>query len=247
MSDNIDNLSIWEQVKNTDPTYTKDFSAPGGHSGTSINATYMFRQATELFGPVGNGWGYNIIEERFDTGAPVNNKEGEILGHVMTHTIRISLWYKDEQGKHEVEHFGHTPYVYYSTNYSKFITDGEAPKKSLTDAIKKCLSMLGFSADVFMGLYDDVGYVQEARAAFEVEKSDDAAEETIRKRQEYDAWKVKHLDFITTATNINELELLFKSCARKAKHHNDDDGLIKFTKAKDARKTELEKKNDKVV
>ncbi len=247
MTDNLeDNLHIWNEVSATDPAYTKGFSAPGGNSGTAINATYMIMKATELWGPIGGKWGYSITEERFDTGAPVYNETGETLGHEMTHTLRLAFWVKDGEEKREIEHFGHTPYIYYSKRSNRFITDGEAPKKSLTDAIKKCLSMFGFSADIFMGLYDDVNYLAEIKAAFDVEKSDNAAEETIKKRQEYDEWKEKHLEFIATATNMNELELIFKSCVRKANHHDDKNGALAFTKAKDARKKELEqKKGDK--
>ncbi|MFK8333452.1 hypothetical protein M2D63_026040, partial [Pseudomonas sp. BJa5] len=42
-----------------------------------------------------------------------------------------------------------------------YTTDGEAPKKSLTDAINNSLSMLGFRADVFLGIFDDRDYVQQ--------------------------------------------------------------------------------------
>lgn len=240
MSELADNLHVWNEVSHTDPAYTKNYSAPGGHSGTAISATYMVMKATELWGPIGGNWGYSIIDERFDTGAPIYNENMEVLGHEMTHTIRVKLWMKSDDVVHEIEHFGHTPYLYYSKKGSRFISDGEAPKKSLTDAIKKCLSMFGFSADVFLGLYDDVAYVNEIRAAYEIEKSDDAAETMIKKRQEYDEWKKKHLDFIATATNMNELELLFKSCVRKAKRQDDKDGEAKFTLAKEKRKTELQ-------
>ncbi|WP_434771820.1 hypothetical protein [Pseudomonas entomophila] len=48
-------------------------------------------------------------------------------------------------------------------------TDGEAPKKSLTDAIKKALSMLSFSADVFLGLFDDNAYVQQRQEETAIE------------------------------------------------------------------------------
>lgn len=41
--------------------------------------------------------------------------------------------------------------------------DGEAPKKSFTGAIKKSLSMFGFSADVLLGLLDDEAYVTQLK------------------------------------------------------------------------------------
>jgi len=36
-------------------------------------------------------------------------------------------------------------------------------KKATTDGITKCLSMLGFNADVFLGKFDDNKYVQELK------------------------------------------------------------------------------------
>ena len=50
-------MAIWDQVKTTDKDFTKtdDFD---GRTVTSINGLYMVQRATELFGPIGKGWGY---------------------------------------------------------------------------------------------------------------------------------------------------------------------------------------------
>ena len=37
--------------------------------------------------------------------------------------------------------------------------DEDAPKKSATDGMVKCLSMLGFAGDIFSGQWDDSKYV----------------------------------------------------------------------------------------
>nr|MDK7789430.1 hypothetical protein [Proteus mirabilis] len=42
-----------------------------GFTGTSINSTYMFMRATEIFGPIGEGWGYEVLEEKFIDGKPL--------------------------------------------------------------------------------------------------------------------------------------------------------------------------------
>ena len=44
------------------------------------------------------------------------------------------------------------------------VTDSEFAKKSLTDALTKAASWLGFSADIHLGKFDDVRYVQERAA-----------------------------------------------------------------------------------
>ncbi|MCP5787189.1 hypothetical protein NL329_30185, partial [Klebsiella pneumoniae] len=64
-----DNLDLWKRVFKTDERFTKAFTQNGG--GTSINGTYMTMLATREFGPKGIGWGVDIVEERFDIGAPI--------------------------------------------------------------------------------------------------------------------------------------------------------------------------------
>ena len=57
------NLVIWNQAKETDPRFTKRVSF-GARSFTSIDAHYQIRRATEIFGPVGASWGYDV---KYDT------------------------------------------------------------------------------------------------------------------------------------------------------------------------------------
>jgi len=236
-----DNLKLWNAIGTTDPAYTKAFNQ--GFSGTSINSTYLVMKATEQWGLIGFGWGYEIKDERIDTGAAYFNDENQEVGNLKTHTILLSLWVKQGDAIGRVEHYGHTPYIY-RANSGKWITDQEAPKKSLTDALKKCLSMFGFSADIFLGLYDDQNYVAEVKAQADIDKSDDKAAEILKQRQEYETILSKNINFMATATNMNELECLYTSITRKANHRNDKAGLKLILKTKDKRKLELDKKDD---
>ncbi|EAX0802538.1 hypothetical protein XQ44_24775, partial [Salmonella enterica] len=101
-----DNLELWKDVFKTDERFTTAFSLNGG--GTSINGTYMTMIATREFGPKGIGWGVDILEERFDNGAPITrtvkgtdgNNTWELIpdgvGGILTekhHIIKIRLWY----------------------------------------------------------------------------------------------------------------------------------------------------------
>lgn len=43
--------------------------------------------------------------------------------------------------------------------------DTDALKKARTDGTTKCLSLLGFNADIFLGLWDDSKYVAEVQSA----------------------------------------------------------------------------------
>lgn len=132
-------------------------------------------RATEIFGPFGIGWGVDVLEERFDPGIPLmegiidsagretgkkvmRDGDGKILTS-LNHTMKIMLWYNHAGARGEIIAFGHTKYLY----ASKFglSVEEEPSKKSLTDATTKALSSLGFSADVYLGMFEDNEYTQE--------------------------------------------------------------------------------------
>lgn len=159
----MDNKALWDAVQTTDPKYTKGFSRGGGFKGTATNATYLARKATDQFGPCGTGWGINVLNEEIITGAP-HIVDGQVVAHDLIHKVHARLWYVIDGTRGEVEQFGQTQIV--GKNKNGFYTDEEAPKKSLTDAMTKCLSLLGFSADIHLGLYDDNKYFAEVTEQF---------------------------------------------------------------------------------
>lgn len=167
------NLQIWSLVEKTNPQYTRPFARPRGHRGTAINAEYLAKRATEVFGPLGLGWGVDILDEQIMQGAPIF-LDGTVIGHELIHKVRVRLWYKWDGQTGEVHQFGETTFV--GRDRNGLYTDEDAPKKSLTDAMVKCLSLLGFSADVYMGLYDDNKYVTDLRREFEQEEGESAKE-----------------------------------------------------------------------
>ena len=57
---NVQNLKLWNELKPVNKEHTKNYKRAGGFSGTMIDAQWRLRRMTELFGPVGQGWGYDI-------------------------------------------------------------------------------------------------------------------------------------------------------------------------------------------
>lgn len=158
------NLELWNKVRTPDPGATKSFSRTGGFKGTATNAVYLIQKATELWGPMGGNWGVDIVEDKTIQGAPIILVEGgPVVGHELLHVIRINLRHPGGV----VPGYGQTMLVG-KNKYGTF-TDEEAPKKSLTDALTKALSWLGFAADIHMGLWDDSKYVNDVRAHYEQE------------------------------------------------------------------------------
>ena len=135
----FDPLRLWSQVETTDPAHTRHVNQRGGF--TAIDAQWQVLQATQAFGgPMGIGWGFDWTRED---------------GPADLFIIRGRLWFTDpetgEQGA--VEQYG-------AATFGQRV-DADAPKKAVTDAFTKCLSLLGFSADVFLGRFDDSKYVAE--------------------------------------------------------------------------------------
>lgn len=255
------NLSIWKRVQRTDPRFTKPLEGMG-FVGTSINSTYMFMRATEIFGPIGEGWGYEVLEEKFIDGKPLvepvldeRNKQvatrflrdgdGSLFCE-QNHSIKIRFWYIIEcETRGEFESYGATPYRY-QTNYGIKV-DGEVIKKSLTDAIKKALSMLGFSSDVFMGMHDNPEYLASNKLEFEIKNASEKAEDITRIRKELDEKFTKHTGVMRSAVTANELRGIASTLTREISAHiklaqeRRDEDYEKYLSGRLRRLNEIEK------
>lgn len=224
------NLRIWEQVQTTDTRFTKKAKV-NGQDITSLSGTAMVMKATELFGPVGIGWGWRVVEERFDEGHEIYTGEGDkraCIGREIGHTVKIALWFVQDGQRGEIEQYGCTRYQY-KTSYG-MTTDGEAPKKSLTDAIKKALSMLGFSADVFLGMFDDADYVQQLQAEQAIEQAEDRDAEIERQKQERLDYIKSVVDTMQGAQSLQELKKLHDHAVRRLTARNDDTAIKRIAK-----------------
>ena len=186
-----DNTKLWTDISKTDPKHTKDFNRGGGFKGTSINPTYNNKRLTEQFGMCGIGWGFDIVKEEYVEGGWITDKDREII-----HVIQIDFWFFRGEKKGIIPSKGQTTFV--GKNKFGVFTDEEAPKKSLTDAITKAASYLGFGADIFMGMYDDVKYVNDLRAIFGKAEAEKEAEE---KRKKAESWVN---DYLVKLSEINK-------------------------------------------
>lgn len=167
-----DNMQIWERVEATDPKYTKKITGKK-FNGTSPNPIYLARKATEVFGPIGSGWGHTeLSHEIIETPKREDGNCGKIW------VCHVELWYMLDGAKCTLSQYGQTEMVYWSDSGNKWIIDDEAPKKSRTDAVTKCLSLLGFSADIWLGYYDSKEYVNQVGEQIEAERKAEDAEKS---------------------------------------------------------------------
>ena len=143
----MDNMKLWQSVCVTAPHAVKAITGKQ-YKGNSPKPYWIIQRATETFGPCGLGWGINVLNERF-----------ERFGDEALHVASVRVWYMLDGKRGEVEQMGQTRAAY-TTAAGKYMVDEDAPKKSVTDGMVKCLSMLGFAGDIFSGQWDDSKYVE---------------------------------------------------------------------------------------
>lgn len=131
-----DNMEIWNKVCTTNPEYTKKMTH--GAKLTAVCAMYQIQTATEIFGAAGKGWGWSYSD-------PIFPPNGTVV-------IKCTVWHGSRENI--IEQFGQKNLSFGSK------PDEDAFKKAATDGLTKCLSGLGFNADVFLGKFDDNKYVK---------------------------------------------------------------------------------------
>lgn len=170
------NLSIWNALFRTDPAHVKPITGKT-YQGNSPKPQYVIWRLTEQFGPVGCGFGWVVLSERYIDGKPHQD------GTEKLHECRIRFWWKADGERCEIESYGCTRALYKAGTKGGqsgyWVDDEDAAKKSLTDAIVKAASWLGVAGDIFMGRWDDSKYQQELREEMRAEKAAKAAQKAV--------------------------------------------------------------------
>ncbi len=185
----MSNMKLWQEVCVTDPAAVKPITGKS-YKGNSPRPYWIIQRATEVFGPVGIGWGVTVKSERFE-----RLSDTDVL-----HVAVVSVWFVQDGKRSETfDQMGGTK-ACYMTGKGSLMVDEDAGKKSVTDGMVKCLSMIGFAGDIFSGQWDDSKYVESA------------CEET-RKRTEPDpptltAEQVAHVTALVTEVNADTKALL---------------------------------------
>jgi hypothetical protein len=155
----MSNKTLWETVLKTDPKAVKPITGKQ-YNGNSPKPYWLIERATEVFGPVGIGWGCTVKSERFE-----RLSDTDVL-----HVAVVSVWYVwDGKRSETFDQMGGTKAAY-KTNAGKIMVDEDAGKKSVTDGMVKCLSMIGFAGDIFSGRWDDSKYVAQLAQEFDPQR-----------------------------------------------------------------------------
>lgn len=141
-----DNLKLWNEVEKTNPKYTKKANVKGNQI-TSISPQFQILNATEQFGIYGKTWGFKNMDIDYT------------LANIGMVSFKADFYFPD--GEFEIIN----SIQLYRDNAMTKIDDNFA-KKLETDTLTKALSKLGFNADIFLGKFDDLRYVEEMKKEF---------------------------------------------------------------------------------
>lgn len=132
------NLDIYNVVRTVPQEALKPISGGRLKGKSDINPMWRIKTLTELFGPCGFGWRYEITRQWLESGA-----NGEISAF-----CNINLYVKDkEQWSEPIPGTGGSAFVANERNSA--YTSDECYKMALTDAISVACKALGVAADVY--------------------------------------------------------------------------------------------------
>ena len=134
----MDKMAIWQSLEKTPKEAQKEISAGRLKGFTDINPMWRLKMLTEVFGPCGIGWKYDIVSTNVITGA---NDE-------LAAFVDIRLYYKqDGEWSDGVPGLGGSMFVAKEKNGMH--TSDECFKMALSDAIGTACKALGMSADIY--------------------------------------------------------------------------------------------------
>jgi hypothetical protein len=132
------NLHIYDALKEVPPEALKPITGGRLKGMSDINPMWRIKALTELFGPCGIGWKYEIVSQRIEEGA-----NGEKAAFV-----DILLYYRDGE-EWSAPSPGSGGSMFVSNETKGLYTDDECFKKALTDAIGIGFKALGGAANVY--------------------------------------------------------------------------------------------------
>jgi len=145
----MNDYEFYKSVAKTNPKFVKNQNV-GGRKITTIDPQSQTETATEKWGLFGKAWGIKDIS--FST---------RQYGTTEVMTIQGVFWFPDGEFPYSV-----SDKSFYISAKGKDIIDIDIEKKLLTSLKSKCLSLIGFNSDIFLGKFDDANYVNEMWGEF---------------------------------------------------------------------------------
>ena len=132
-----DNLTIYDSVREVPDYALKEIKAGRLKGMSDINPMFRIKKMTEIFGPCGIGWKYEITNQWFET-----------FGNEVKAFTNINLYYKYEgEWSEAIPGTGGASFVAQEKS-GPYVND-ESMKMALTDALSVAMKALGVAADIY--------------------------------------------------------------------------------------------------
>lgn len=156
-------MELWNKFEKTADEAKKPIEAGRLKGFTDINPMWRFKRLTEVFGPCGIGWKYEIVDAHILPGA-----NDEVAAFVT-----ILLYYKENgEWSEGIPGIGGSMFVAKEKN--GLHTSDECYKMALSDAIGTACKAMGMSADVYFSK-DRSKYTTAQDTDAKMETAEDAA------------------------------------------------------------------------
>ncbi|MBQ6398228.1 MAG: hypothetical protein IJI06_08805 [Oscillospiraceae bacterium] len=132
----MNNMELYENFRSVPDWAKKQISGGRMNGKTDISPMWRIQALTEVFGPCGYGWRYEIMSQRLET-----------AGKEIKAFVDINLYVKwGETWSEPIPGIGGNTFM----DAKGYVSD-ECFKMALTDAISVAAKALGVGADVYMG------------------------------------------------------------------------------------------------
>lgn len=131
------NLAIFEQARIVPDSAIKPITSGRLKGKSDINPVFRIKRMTEIFGPCGFGWKYEIVNQWMET-----------FGNQVKAFTQINLYIKmDGEWSAAIPGIGGADFVAQESK-GPYVND-ECYKMSLTDAMSVAMKSLGIAADIY--------------------------------------------------------------------------------------------------
>jgi hypothetical protein len=149
----------WDKICQPPPGALKTIGAGRLKNFTDVNPQWRIQAMTEVFGPCGIGWKYEIVDQRTYEGP-----DGQVMA-----VVDVCLYIRSEvftttptpgttiQWSHPIPGTGGSMLI--AKEKSGLHFSDEAFKMALTDALSVAMKALGMAADIYKGLWDGSKYL----------------------------------------------------------------------------------------
>lgn len=139
----MDNMTKWNQMNCPPQNVLKSITGGRLQGMTDIKPQWRYKILTEIYGPCGEGWGFEIKRLWRELGT-----EGQIFVFA-----QILLWAGES---HDIPGVGGSMLI--AQEKKGLFNCDEAYKMAVTDALSSASKMLGVGAEVYMGNWDGTKY-----------------------------------------------------------------------------------------